>query len=265
MTCVVWSLMRSAGQRDDQIPKAGSSMGEPIGIEDLLENQDYPKPGDFDADKTKQEFKLQSSKSADPRHADNALAGLEVGDGLQVTLAASEPNIKSLSNMDIDDRGRVWVMDVMNYGPHYHDIRKQGDRILICEDTSGDGVMDSFKTYYQGNEINSAMGICILGDQVLVTATPNVYRFTDTDGDDKADKQELLFTGIANPKHDHSGHSFSFGPDGKLYWNFGNSGKQVQTAAGETVIDIHGRPVVDNGAAVFWRHVVSLRLGWHEL
>ncbi len=235
----------------DEIAPSGSSLGEAVGVEELLENQDYPQPKNFDADKTKEEFKLQSSKPIDPRHSSNALAGIEVGDGLQVTLAASEPNIQSLSNCDIDDRGRVWVMDVMNYGPKYHDIRKEGDRIVICEDTTGDGVMDSFTTYYQGNEINSAMGICILGDDVIVTATPHVFRFTDTDGDDKADKKELLFTGIANPKHDHSGHSFSFGPDGKLYWNFGNSGKQVQTANGETIIDIHGRPVVDNGKPFF--------------
>ena len=204
----------------DDIPEAGSTMGQQVGIEELLKNQDYKQPEKFDLDKTKQEFKLQSSKSTDPRHADNALAGLEIGDGLEVTLAASEPDVQSLSNLDIDDRGRVWVMDVMNYGPHYHDIRPAGDRILICEDTTGDGVIDSFKTYYQGKEINSAMGICILGDEVLVTATPHVFRFRDTDGDDRADQKEILFTGIQNPKHDHSGHQFSFGPDGKLYWKF---------------------------------------------
>ncbi len=236
----------------DSVPESGSSLGEAVSVDVLLENQDYPKPKEFDANKTKQEFNLQSStKSDDPHHSDNALVGIEVSDGLAATLSASEPNIQSLSNMDIDDRGRVWVMDVMNYGPHNHGIRQAGDRILICEDTSGDGVMDSFKTYYQGTEIDSAMGICILGGDVIVTATPHVFRFTDTDGDDKADKQEILFTGIANPKHDHSGHSFSFGPDGKLYWNFGNSGQQVLTAKGETVIDIHGRPVVDNGKPFF--------------
>lgn len=231
----------------DEISENGSSLGQEVGIDQLLENQDYPKPKSFDADKKKEEFNLQSSKPSDPRHSANALAGLEFGEGLEVVLAASEPNIRSLSNMDIDDRGRVWVMDVMNYGPNFHDIRKEGDRILICEDSTGDGVIDSFKTFYQGNEINSAMGICILGNEVIVTASPNVFRFTDTNGDDKADKMETMFVEVGDPKHDHSAHSFSFGPDGKLYWNFGNTGKQVKTSIGETVIDIHGRPVVDNG------------------
>jgi putative membrane-bound dehydrogenase-like protein len=246
----------------EEISEQGSSLGQPVNMDDLLENQDYPKPRDFDLDQTKAEFNLQSMNSAnpqdsdpqnsdpqnsDPRDAGQATAGLEVAEGLQVTLAASEPNLKSLSNLDIDDRGRVWVMEVMNYGPNYHGIRPEGDRIVICEDTTGDGVMDSFKTYYQGTEIDSAMGICVLGNEVIVTASPNVYRFTDTDGDDKPDKQELLFSEVGVHKHDHSGHSFSFGPDGKLYWNFGNAGQQVKTAAGETVVDIHGRPVVDNG------------------
>jgi len=231
----------------EEIGPHGSSLGDPVGMAELLENQDYRKPKNFDAKKTKEEFKLQSSAPADPRHASRAIAGLDVADGLQVTLAASEPNLKSLSNMDIDDRGRVWVMDVMNYGPRYHNIRAAGDRIVICEDTTGDGVMDRFKTYYQGPDIDSAMGICVLGNEVIVTATPHVYRFTDTDGDDKPDSKEVMFTGIENPKHDHSGHSFSFGPDGKLYWNFGNSGKTVKSADGETVIDSQGRPVIDNG------------------
>lgn len=231
----------------EELDPAGSSLGAPVGMDRLLENQDYRQPQDFDAEQTRTQFNLQSSAPPDPRHASQALAGLDVAEGLQVTLAASEPHVKSLSNLDIDDRGRAWVMDVMNYGPHNHGIRPAGDRIVICEDTTGDGVMDRFKTFYQGTDIDSAMGICVLGNQVIVTATPHVFRFTDEDGDDQPDRKEILFTGIENPKHDHSGHSFSFGPDGKLYWNFGNSGTTVKTTDGETVLDIHGRPVIDNG------------------
>ena len=184
--------------------------------------------------------------TGEQRKPENALAGIEIGEGLEATLSASEPHLKSLTNLDVDDRGRVWVCDVMNYRRN-SDSRPEGDRILILEDTTGDGVMDKVKTYYQGRDIDSAMGICVLGNQVIVTATPTVWRFTDTDGDDVPDKKEALFTETGQPQHDHSAHSFLFGPDGKLYWNFGNTGKQVKDANGETVIDIHGRPVVDNG------------------
>ena len=188
------------------------------------------------------------------RRPENAIAGLAVAEGLQATLAASEPVLKSLTNLDIDSRGRVWVCDVMNYRRNAGS-RPEGDRILILEDTNGDGVMDEVKTFYQGPEIDSAMGICVLenetGCELIVTASPNVWRFVDANGDDKPDSKTAMFTGVGNPQHDHSGHSFLFGPDGKLYWNFGNTGEQVKDKNGNTVIDIHGRAVIDNGAPLF--------------
>ena len=191
-----------------------------------------------------------NTADGDQRKPENAIAGIDIGDGLEVTLSASEPVLKSLTNLDVDDRGRVWVCDVMNYRRN-KDSRPEGDRILILEDTTGDGVMDKHTVFYQGRDIDSAMGICVLGNQVIVTASPNVWRFTDSDGDDKPDKKELMFTGVGDPQHDHSGHSFLFGPDGKLYWNFGNTGKQVKTASGESIIDIHGRTVVDDGKPLY--------------
>lgn len=186
------------------------------------------------------------SDNENQRLASSAISGLSIGEGLEATLSASEPILRSLTNLDIDDRGRVWVCDVMNYR-HNNNSRPQGDRILILEDTDQDGVMDVAKTYYQGRDIDSAMGICVLGNQVIVSATPNIWRFTDLDGDDIPDKKEAIFTETGQPQHDHSAHSFLFGPDGRLYWNFGNTGRQVKDSKGETVIDIHGRPVVDNG------------------
>ncbi len=180
------------------------------------------------------------------REPENAIAGLAVAPGLEATLSASEPQLRSLTNLDIDDRGRVWVCDVMNYRRN-NGSRPEGDRILILEDTTGDGVMDKVKTFYQGRDIDSAMGICVLGNEVIVTASPYVWRFIDEDGDDKPDRKEAMFTETGMPQHDHSGHSFLFGPDGKLYWNVGNTGKQVKDKDGNTVVDIHGRAVVDNG------------------
>ena len=130
----------------------------------------------------------------------------------------------SPTNIDVDDRGRVWVCEVVNYR-HRNGERPAGDRILILEDTDGDGRADKSTVFYQGRDIDSAMGICVLGNRVIVTVSPNMFVFTDTDGDGKADKKELLFTKTGTPQHDHSAHKFVFGPDGRLYWNFGNAGK----------------------------------------
>ena len=257
----------------DKIEIGGSSLAtKNVDVQRLLENQDYePKPK-FNLEETVKKFEvpgpIPDAKAAvedganamrkpedarepeDARKPENALAGIEIAKGLQATLSASEPHLKSLTNLDVDDRGRVWVCDVMNYRRNAGS-RPEGDRILILEDTTGDGVMDDVKTYFQGPEVDTAMGICVLGNQVIVTATPTVWRFTDTDGDDVPDKKEALFTETGQPQHDHSAHSFLFGPDGKLYWNFGNTGGQVKDANGNTVIDIHGRPVVDDGKPLY--------------
>tara|TARA_R110002049_G_scaffold2750_4_gene21948 strand:- start:107479 stop:111387 length:3909 start_codon:yes stop_codon:yes gene_type:complete len=243
----------SAGE---EIEATGSSLStETIDLPKLKKNQDYEPDKRYDEAKVIEEFKLQSSNMSSgsedaERAATNAISGLAIPDDLEVTLVASEPDLKSLTNLDIDDRGRIWVCEVMNYRRN-DGARPEGDRILILEDTTGDGVADDVKTFYQGHEVDTAMGICVLGNQVIVTASPNVWKFIDDDGDDRPDRKELMFTETGQPQHDHSAHSFLFGPDGKLYWNFGNTGGQVKDANGNTVIDVHGRPVVDNGSPFY--------------
>ncbi len=180
------------------------------------------------------------------RSAANALAGLKIHEGLTATLAAAEPTLRSLTCLDVDHRGRVWVCEVVNYRGH-NGKRPEGDRILILEDENGDGVMDSSKLFHQGNDIDSAMGICVLGNRVIVSASPNIWVFTDENGDDVPDRKDLLFSKTGQAQHDHSAHSFIFGHDGKLYWNFGNTGKAVHDAEGKPVVDMAGNTVIDNG------------------
>src|SRR5260370_607389 len=184
---------------------------------------------------------------ADPTVHDpaNAVANLEVHPGLQATLFVSEPVITNPTNLDIDHRGRVWICDVKNYRGN-NGKRPEGDRILILEDTDGDGVADSVKTFYQGRDVDSAMGICVLGNKVIVSASPNVLVFT-FDANEKVTKKEVLFTKTGISQHDHTAHSFVFGPDGKLYWNFGNEGHAVHDKNGKPVVDLAGNTVNDKG------------------
>jgi putative membrane-bound dehydrogenase-like protein len=199
------------------------------------------------ADELPKDLRSMDAKMGDSqRLAENAVAGLTVHPGVQATLAASEPKLKSLTNIDIDHRGRVWACEVVNYRRHNGE-RPEGDRILILEDADGDGVMDSSKVFYQGRDIDSAMGICVLGNRVIVSAAPYVWVFTDNDGDDKPDKKEAWFTKTGQPQHDHSNHSFLFGPDGKLYWNFGNTGLQLNDPEGKPVYDRWGREINFSG------------------
>ncbi len=184
------------------------------------------------------------------RLPENAVAGLEAAKGLQVQLFASEPIIGNPTNIDIDARGRVWMCEAYNYRPALNPEnpqREEGDRILILEDTNGDGKADKTKVFYQGTDINAPLGIAVLGNKVIVSCSPNVYLLTDTDGDDKADKKEILYTGLGGEQHDHAIHSFTFGPDGKLYFNFGNEGKRIVDRDGKPIIDKAGYEVNSSG------------------
>ena len=180
----------------------------------------------------------------------NALASMDVVEDLELQLFASEPMITNPTNMAIDARGRVWVCEGRNYrlfaNPD-NPYDKKGDRILILEDTNGDGKADTSKVFYQGEDINSALGIAVLGNKIIVSVSPNVFVFTDKNGDDVPDSKELLFSGIEGVDHDHGVHAFVFGPDGRLYFNFGNNGAQLFDSKGNPVIDIHGKEINNSG------------------
>jgi putative membrane-bound dehydrogenase-like protein len=191
-----------------------------------------------------------NEKQADEHSVQTSLADLKVYDGLKVNLFASEPMFSNPTNISVDSKGRVWVCEAYNYRNALNPknpVKKEGDRIMILEDTDGDGKADKSKVFYQGTDVNAALGICVLGDKVYVSCSPNVFLFTDENGDDVADKKEILFTGIDGEQHDHGMHTFTFGHDGRLYFNMGNEGKLLLTAAKDTVVDIHGRKIHTNG------------------
>ena len=179
----------------------------------------------------------------------NAIEQFDIHPELDVELFASEPMMANPTNIDIDHLGRVWVCEVINYRQFRNGDskpREEGDRILILEDTDGDAKADSQTVFYQGRDIDSVHGICVLGDRVLVSANDAVFYLIDSDGDSKADRKEILFTGIGGKQHDHGIHAFVFGPDGKLYFNFGNNGRQIKDKDGKQIIDKAGNPVIAN-------------------
>ena len=177
------------------------------------------------------------SSSHDPAEAVDSLT---VHPELQVQLFASEPMMASPSSIDVDHRGRVWVCEVVNYRKHLGE-RAEGDRILILEDTDGDAKADKSTVFHQGHDVDSAHGICVLGNKALISCGDDVFWLIDDNDDDgKADRKELMFTNIGGAQHDHGIHAFHFGPDGRLYFNFGNAGKQLCDKDGKLITDIHG-------------------------
>ncbi|TKK68498.1 c-type cytochrome [Ilyomonas limi] len=188
----------------------------------------------------------QDSLTDAQRHLpENALKGLTVANDLEVHTFATEPMLKNPTNIDVDERGRVWVNEAYNYRPaiNGNPTNALGDRIMILEDTNGDGKADTAKVFYQGPELDAPLGICVLGNRVIVSQSPYIWAFYDDNGDDKADRKEILFEGLSGEQHDHGVHAFTFGPDGKLYFNCGNEGKQLKDKNGRFVLDQDGKPI----------------------
>ncbi|SKB61128.1 PVC-type heme-binding CxxCH protein [Maribacter arcticus] len=185
------------------------------------------------------------------RKPENALSSMEVADGLKLSLFASEPILANPTNMAIDSKGRIWICEGTNYRDFSNpDISydNEGDRILILEDTDHDGVADTSKVFYQGKDVNSALGIAVLGSKIIISVSPNVLVFTDENGDDVPDSKEILFSGIEGVDHDHGVHAFVFGPDSRLYFNYGNNGKQLLDKDGNAIKDIHGNNIIADGS-----------------
>lgn len=188
---------------------------------------------------------FQGDPEDEKRKPENALKNLQTAQGLQAQLFASEPIMANPTDMDIDDRGRVWLCEAYNYRPEINGnpTKKEGDRILILEDTDGDAKADKHTVFYQGPEIESPLGIWVMGNQALVSQSPYLWLFSDTNGDDRADKKEIVLEGVGGRQHDHGLHAVVFGPDGKFYFNFGNSGETLKDRNGATIRDREGREI----------------------
>lgn len=155
-------------------------------------------------------------------------------DDLEITLWAESPMFFNPTNIDIDAKGRVWVAEAVNYrsfntakdGPLTH---AAGDRILILSDTDADGRADTVKVFVQDRDLRAPLGLAVIGNRVVVSASPNLIVYTDENQDDVPDRKEVLLTGFGGFDHDHGLHALVAGPDGRWYFNAGNAGPHVVT------------------------------------
>src|SRR5436190_3044439 len=195
----------------------------------------------------------QDKKKSGVPPVEDSLKAMKVHEGLEATFWAGEPGLINPTSMDIDERGRVWCTESMNY--RGSKMRPEGDRIVIMEDTDHDGKADSYKTFYQDPSIIGPLGITVLGNKVYVAQSPKMWVFTiDSSGDKAEGPPEVLFDGFAGVNHDHGLHSIMFGPDGRFYFNSGNDGANgalVKNAKGEPIVDSTGSEV--GGKGTKWR------------
>jgi putative membrane-bound dehydrogenase-like protein len=177
-----------------------------------------------------------------------------VPDGLELTVWATTPLLRNPTNIDFDKDGRLWVAEGVNYRGKAG-RRKEGDRIVVLEDTDGDGKADKSETFVQDPELFAPLGVAVLDNKVVVSQPPDLLVYTDVNGDRKfdssVDSREVLLTGFNGRQHDHSLHSLTAGPDGLWYWNQGNTGAQFTDKSGKTFrmgspyVHANGKGVVD--------------------
>jgi len=158
-----------------------------------------------------------------------------VPEGFEVTVWATSPQISNPTNIDFDERGRMYVAEGINYRGK-KGRRKEGDRIVILEDTLGAGKADKVTVFTQDTNLESPLGVAHIDGKVVVSQPPDLLVYTDVNGDGvidlSVDKKEVLLTGFNGRQHDHSLHSATFGPDGKWNFNQGNMGADFIDKAG---------------------------------
>ncbi|WP_265594490.1 PVC-type heme-binding CxxCH protein [Haloferula sp. BvORR071] len=156
---------------------------------------------------------------------------------LEVKVWATTPMLQNPTNIDFDAEGRLYVAEGVNYRSA-KGTRPEGDRIVVLSDTDGNGQADTSEVFVQDKNLESPLGVSVLGNQVVVSQPPDLIVYTDVNGDRKydpaVDKREVLLTGFNARQHDHSLHSVTAGPDGSWNFNNGNCGGIFTDKSGKT-------------------------------
>jgi len=145
---------------------------------------------------------------------EEAISKMTMPSGCKVTLFASEeqfPELVKPVQMAWDTKGRLWVAAWPNY-PERTPDSKDGDKLLILEDTNNDGKADKCTTF--ANDLNCPTGFTFYKDGVLVMKSPDLWFLRDTDGDGKADWKERVLMGLDAADSHHETNSMVLDPGG---------------------------------------------------
>ena len=170
----------------------------------------------------KTNYNPEKNGSLEYLYGDDAVSKLTVAPGYKIELFASEkefPDMANPSQIAFDNKGRLWVATMPSY-PHYKPGDKRpNDKLIILEDTNADGKADKQITFADGLHLPN--GFEIAPEGVYISQGTNFMLFTDTDGDDKADKREIVLSGFDDHDTHHEIHAYSADPSGAIYMGEG--------------------------------------------
>ena len=153
---------------------------------------------------------------------EEAIGQMTIGKNLKVNLFASEKEFPELAKpvqMSFDSKGRLWVACWPTY-PHWKPKEEMNDKLLILEDTDGDGKADK-KIVFAGG-LHCPTGFEFANGGVLVAQAPDLMFLKDTDGDDKADVRERVLSGLDSADTHHTVQQLPARPGRRPLFSGGN-------------------------------------------
>lgn len=136
-------------------------------------------------------------------------------DGFEVNLFAADPMLAKPIQMNFDSKGRLWIAASEVY-PQIKPGEKVNDKVLILEDTDGDGKADKTTVFADGLLIPTAVEPDQFGGAWVADSTDMVH-FSEPGKDGKATKRRIVLSGFGTEDTHHILHTFRTGPDCRLY------------------------------------------------
>ena len=146
-----------------------------------------------------------------PYSPERSIETMQIEDGYRIELVASEPAVQSPVAIDIDETGRMFVVEMPGYPL---DVSPTG-RVKVLEDRDGDGTFERSTVF--ADSLVLPTGVMRWRKGVLVTAAPDVLYLEDSDGDGRADRRTVVVTGFPRTNPQHTVNSPVLGLDNWIY------------------------------------------------
>jgi putative membrane-bound dehydrogenase-like protein len=189
--------------------------------------------------------------------AKNAISTWQVKKGFKLELAAHEPQVRDPIAICFDERGRMFVCEMIDYS-EMRDVNPHLGRISMLQDKDGDGYFETSQVF--ADDLPWPTGLIWADGSLFVGATPDIWRFEDKDADGKADVREKVFTGFGTGLKilNVQGlmNSFQWGQDNKVHILAGGGNRGVISSPKRP--DLKG---VELGGKDFWFDPRTLEFG----
>jgi len=153
---------------------------------------------------------------AKPQFKPQPIPQFDTMPGIEVTLFAENPQLAKPIQMNFDPEGRLWVATSSVY-PQVKPGQVADDKIVVLQDTTGDGKADKTTVFADGLFIPT--GIEPGDGGAYVAQSTELLHFRDIDGDGRADKKQIVLSGFGTEDTHHTLHTLRWGHDGRLYFN----------------------------------------------